>query len=154
MTKKKTLTPLFFKTYLAMILNSPETKLFKNLYARRNQKTEDIIENGHLACAFFVSSLLIIHKLISGIHATVEGTLKDLEKSGWKKIARPKIGCLVIWSKVDFGNNNLHAHIGFYIGKNQAISNSSKKGVPVIHNLTFNNKRKIELLLWHPKLEN
>lgn len=154
MLKKKSLTLLLFKTYLAMILNSPGTKIFKHSYARINQKTQDILNNGHISCSFFVSSILLIHGLISEIHVTVTGTLKDLKKSGWKKISKPRIGCLIVWNKVDFGNNNLHAHIGFYIGNNQAISNSSKKGVPVIHNLTFNNKRKIELLLWHPKLKN
>lgn len=152
--KQKKLKIFFFDTYLAMIHNSLGSKMFRTVYAVIDKKKKDILENGRVACALYVSSLLVIHKLIGEIHATVDSTVKALEKSGWKKISKPRIGCIIVWEKVDFGKNDLHKHIGFYIGNNQAISNSSKRGCPVKHNLTFNGKRKIELLLWHQKLKN
>ncbi len=154
MIKQKTLKILFFDTYLAMIQNSLGSKMFRTVYADIDKKKKNIIENGRVACALYVSSLLVIHKLIPEIHATVDSTVKALEKSGWKKISLPRIGCIIIWEKIDFGKNDLHKHIGFYIGNRHAISNSSKKGSPVKHDVTFNGKRKIELLLWHPKLKN
>jgi len=154
MTIKNPLKLLFFDTYLAMIQNSVGSKMFRTVYAFIDKKKKNIIENGRVACALYVSSLLVIHKLIGEIHATVDSTVKALKKSGWKKISKPRIGCIIVWEKVDSGKNDLHKHIGFYIGNQQAISNSSKKGFPVKHNLTFNGKRKIELLLWHPKLKN
>ena len=152
--KKKSLKIFFFDTYLAMIQNSLGSKMFRTIYAFIDKKKKDILENGRVACALYVSSLLVINKLIGEIHATVDSTVKALKKAGWKKISKPRIGCIIVWEKVDFGKNDLHKHIGFYIGNRQAISNSSKKGYPVKHDVTFNGKRKIELLLWHPKLKN
>lgn len=154
MTSKKPLKLLFFDTYLARIHNSVSSKTVKSVFALVDGKKKDILENGRIACSLYVSSLLVIHKLIPEIHATVDSTVTALKKAGWKKISKPRIGCLIIWEKVDFGKNDLHKHIGFYIGNQEAISNSSKKGYPVKHNFTYNGKRKIELLLWHAKLKN
>jgi hypothetical protein len=154
MAKQKPLKIFFFDTYLAMIQNSVGSKMFRAVYALIDKKKINIIENGRVACALYVSSLLVINKLIGEIHATVDSTIIALEKAGWEKISKPRIGCIIVWEKVDFGKNDLHKHIGFYIGNQEAISNSSKKGYPVKHNVTFNDKRKIELLLWHPKLKN
>ena len=145
---------LFFETYLARINNSLGNRTFKNIYATVNGRKKDILENGRVACAIFVSSLLMIHKLIPEIHATVTGTVIALKKAGWKKISTPRLGCIIVWAEeTPPAKNHGHKHIGFYIGQNQAISNSASKGYPVKHHLTFKNKRKIELMLWHNKLE-
>lgn len=154
MAKQKPLKLLFFDTYLARIHNSLGSKTIKSAYALIDGKKKDILENGRIACSLYVSSLLVIHKLIPEIHATVDSTVAALKKSGWKKISKPRIGCIIVWEKVDFGKNDLHKHIGFYIGNQEAISNNSKKNYPTKHNITFNNKRKIELLLWNTKLKN
>ena len=76
---------------------------------------------------------------MNNLHATVEGTVKDLENSGWKRIKTPKEGSVLIWEE-----KNSHKHIGFYLGKNKAVSNSSEKRVPKTHHFTYNGKRKIE----------
>jgi len=57
-----------------------------------------------------------------------------------------------VWEIKKFGKNDIHTHIGFYIGNHQAISNSSNKGCPIKHHWTFNNERKITAIYWHPKL--
>ena len=159
-TKKE--TPLLYKTYLAVIKNSVGTKTFRSCYARvggkNNYIVRDVTEKGNLSCAFFVSSILVIFKLIKEIHLTVAGTIRDLELSGWEKIKKPKIGSVLIWEPVDFGGGGIHKHNGFYIGNNKAISNSAKLGYPVIHHWTFGNKngqpgRKIIAIYWHKKLE-
>lgn len=156
--KKQKVIPILFDTYIAIIKNSVGSKMFRNSYAKINGKKTDILKNGMLSCAFFVSSILVLFKLIREIHGTVDGTVRDLEQSGWKKIAKPKVGSVIVWEKIDFGNKNFHKHIGFYIGNNKAIStNSFKKGQPVIHHWTYEIKRnkpirKVEAIFWNKKL--
>lgn len=142
-----------FDTYLTAIKNSVNSNIFRNLYVEIDGLEKDITENGNLSCALFVSSLLLIFKLIKDPHATVDGTVRDLKESGWTEITEPKIGCVLVWGKVDFGENNFHKHIGFYVGEKIAISNNSEKGFPTEHNFEFYGQRKIEFMLWHPKLD-
>lgn len=145
--------PSYFETYLATIKNSQGTKLFKNFYAKVNGKETDITKNGILSCAFYASNILHMSKLINSPHVTVSGTIADLEKHGWQKIKRPKIGSVLVWEAIMDRDGNPHRHIGFYIGHDQAISNNSKKGYPVAHHWTFGNKknkpvRKVENIYW------
>ncbi len=156
--KKQKVIPILFDTYIAVIKNSAGSKMFRNLYAKVDGKKTDIMKNGDVSCAFFVSSILVLFKLIKEIHSTVDGTMRDLGQSGWQKITKPKIGNVIVWEKIDFGNKNFHKHIGFYIGNNKAISTSSSKyGQPVIHHWTYGIKRnkpvrKIESIFWNKKL--
>lgn len=152
MIKKQKVEPLLKETYLAVIKNSVGTKMFKNLFAKVNSKKKDIVENGNLSCAFYASSILYLFKLIKDIHATVNGTIKDLEESGWTKIKTPKNGCVLVWAEKDFGNGGLHKHIGFYIGNSNAVSNNSKTGFPTCHNWKEYDNRKVEKIFWHKKL--
>ncbi|MBI2635032.1 MAG: hypothetical protein HYW79_00595 [Parcubacteria group bacterium] len=151
--KKQKVILIIFDTYIAVIKNSVGSKLFRNLYAKVNGKKTDITRNGELSCAFYVSSILLLFRFIKEGHATVDSTVKDLKKSGWKEIKKPEIGSVIVWEKTDFRNGNAHKHIGFYIGGNKAISNTSKSGYPARHHFTFGGKRKIELTLWNPKLK-
>ncbi len=136
------------KSLFVLIKNSLGTKLFQSVYFFVNGKSKDIYQKGKLSCAFYVSTILKILGMIESIHATVEGTIKDLEKSGWYKIEKPKKGAIIVWEKSKDG----HQHIGFYIGKNKAVSNSSFLRKPTIHFLNYN-KRKIEAIYFHKDLE-
>ena len=138
-------------TYIATVKNSIGSKMFRNLYAKVNGQKTDIVQNGNLSCAFYVSSILVLFKLIKEVHATVNGTVRDMKKSGWTETKKPKIGCVLVWQEADFTNGSLHKHIGFYMGNEKAISNNYKKGYPIKHDWKF---RKIELMLWHPDLKN
>jgi hypothetical protein len=135
----KKLTPLNFLTYLSFVKKAAGAKSFQNAFVKTGSKKIDILKNGKLSCAFFVSSVLKIFGQINNIHATVEETVKDLENSGWKKLKTPKEGSILVWEE-----KNGHKHIGFYLGENKAISNNSKKRVPEIHHFAYNGKRKIE----------
>ena len=104
------------------------------------------MRNGELSCAFFVSGILKMFDLASGLHGTVDGTVKDLEKSGWQKIDKPEIGSVIVWEGKEYDDGEIHKHIGFYIGDDQAISNSTKQGFPVKHEWTFDGKRIIEAI--------
>ncbi len=155
--KKEKVIPILFDTYIAVLKNSVGSKTFRNLYAKVNEKKTDITKDGVLSCAFFASSILVLFKLIKEIHATVDGTIKDLDKSGWKRVNKPKIGSVLIWQSLDFKKGSFHKHIGFYIGNNKAISTSSKNGQPVIHHWTHGIKRKkpirkVEAIFFNKKL--
>lgn len=153
MSKQK-ITPLIFDSYLAVIKNSVGSKLFRNFYARVNEKRTDIMQNGDLSCAFYVSSVLTLFKLIREVHGTVDATVKDLRKRGWRVVKKPRVGSVLVWEKLNFADNGFHKHIGFYIGNNKAISNSYTLGYPRKHHWTFGAKRKVELILHHSKLKN
>ncbi len=153
----KQIRPIFYETYIAVIRNSIGTNLFRNFYAKIDGKKIDITKNGIFSCAFFVSSILLLFKLIRKIHGTVKETVRDFKKSNWKRIKKPKVGSILVWEAIDFGKGDFHKHIGFYIGSNKAISNSSKLRKPVIHHWTFGTKnkrpkRKIEAIYWNKKL--
>ena len=68
---------ILYDSYLHAIKNSVGSNLFRNLYAYVDGKKMDILENGNLSCANFVSSILYSYKLIGGKHATVDGTVRD-----------------------------------------------------------------------------
>ncbi|MCH7883107.1 hypothetical protein IIA95_01685 [Patescibacteria group bacterium] len=153
----KYVIPILYETYLVVIKNSVGSRLFRNFYANVRGKKTDIMQHGALSCAFFVSSILAMFKLIGEFHGTVDGTAKDLKQSGWKLITKPRTGCILVWGKIVSDKKNSHKHIGFYIGNRKAISNNSKLGQPVIHHWTFGAKngkpkRKIEAIYWHKKL--
>ena len=155
--KKEKVIPILFDTYIAVIKNSVGSKIFRNFYAKVDGKKTDIMKNGVYSCAFFVSSLLYLFKLLKDIHGTVGGTVRDLKHSGWKKIKKPKVGSVLVWESIDCGNNEFHKHIGFYIGNKKAISNSEKLKSPAMHHWTFginknNSVRRIESIFWNKKL--
>ncbi len=150
-------TLLVKDSYLAYIKNSVGSNAFRNLYAKVGKSKKDILRDGDLSCAFFVSAMLIQFALIEKPHATVEGLERDIKKSGWKKIKRPKIGSIIFWRK-GLQKGEEHRHVGFYIGKNKAVSNSDKKRQPANHHYTFGKvggkaKRKMDSIYWHKKLD-
>jgi len=77
--------------------------------------------------------------------------VEEMEKLGWYKIKKPREGAVLIWEKQKYGNEQF-GHIGFYIGRNKAISNSTSARTPRRHHWTFGGKRKVEAIYWHRKL--
>lgn len=127
-------------TYLTMIRNSVGSNLFRTLYADIDGKKEDILRDGDLSCSSFVSSILYHFRLLKDVHATVEGTLRDLNASGWVKSDTPIPGAVLLWEEAVQARGELHPHLGFAIADDQAISNSSSEGVPQQHHITFGKK--------------
>jgi hypothetical protein len=151
--KTEVIVPLIFKTYISVIESSIDSILFRHFYAKIKGKTKDIMQNGELSCAFYVSSILNMFKLIKQGHTTVDSTVKDLLESDWKKTKKPRKGSILVWEAIDFGKNDFHKHIGFYLGNNIAISNDSKYGCPMKHHWNFHGKRKVESIFWNSKLK-
>ncbi len=161
MTSRKKVS-LFFKNYLAQIKKSLGTKMFQNYFLKVGDKEKDILENGRLSCAVFVSSLLILKGLIQGPprspHAIVKSLIKNLEDSGWYKIPQPRPGAVLVWEAAQIGSSSkITDHIGFYLGQNRAISNNLEARTPLEHHWTYGTKngkpvRKVTAIYWHRKL--
>jgi len=143
---------LFYQSYLAMIKGSRDSQMFRHIYILNNGKKKDILKNGELSCAYYVSSILKVFNLLDhkiSPHATVGGLVKNMLVHGWKETKKLKPGNVLVWEDIEFEDKEIHSHIGFYLGKDNAISNRYEKGVPVIHHYTYNQKRKIIQILTH-----
>ena len=86
--------------------------------------------------------------LIKANHLTVKGLIEDLEQSGWYKIDEPLVGSILLWEE-----KRGHKHTGFFIGKDEAISNSPTEHFPIIHSWDYAGKRKVVAIYWHKRLE-
>ncbi|HET8575434.1 MAG TPA: hypothetical protein VFM02_04700 [Candidatus Paceibacterota bacterium] len=155
--KIQKITPMLQETYLTMLQKSVGSKMFQTAYVTVRGKKRDVLKNGELSCAFFVSSVLRLFGLIKEVHVTVSGTVSDMEKSGWKEIQKPRKGSVLIWEPVS-EKGEFHGHIGFFLGKSMAVSNSTKNKKIAEHHYTFGReksrpKRKIRRILHHPKLD-
>lgn len=147
-------------SYLAMIKNSIGTKMFRNLYFKINGRSLDVLENGDLSCAVYVTSILYFLRLVKEPHTSVAGTVEDMKNSGWYKIKKPKPGAVILWDFKKLPNGKLgnHRHVGFYLNQKEAISNSSKKGRTHKHHINYghlpNGKVKRDILgfYWHKRL--
>jgi len=148
---EKQVEPLLKETYLSVIKNSVGSKSFQNFYVKINNKKQDVMNGGELSCAFFVSSITTMFGLSARVHGTVDSTIKDLLGFGWIEIKKPRIGAVLVWEDLNFEGEE-HKHIGFYITKDGAVSNSSVKKSPQKHHWNFKGKRKVVKILWHEKL--
>jgi hypothetical protein len=141
-------------TYLAMIRGSVGSNQYRKLYIKRPDGICDVIGDGDLACAYFISSILTLCRLLKGgVHTTVTSTINDLVASGWKEAQDFKEGSVVVWGPKLCTDGLLHRHIGFYIGEEKAVSNVARVRKPAIHHITYNDTREIEKIYFHDKLK-
>ena len=49
---------LIYKNYLSTIKASENSKMFRHIYVLENNKEKDILKNGELSCAYYVSCIL------------------------------------------------------------------------------------------------
>lgn len=154
MSKNSRPVLLFKDSYLALIKNSVGANFWRNLYFRIDGRRQDILQDGELSCAFFVSGVLLTLGLMKEPHATVRGALADMKIMGWQETDKLKLGRVLVWEE-----KNGHQHLGFFLGGQTAISNRSSLRKPGKHHLTFgikkdgSPKRKIIKILWHEKID-
>ena len=149
-----------FLSYLKTIENSIGSNLFRNLYFRIGDKTVDVLQDGDLSCATYVTSILYLFGLIKERHTTVAGTIEDILKSGWYEITEPRKGAIILWGykKKDDGTQGKHKHVGFFIDSETAISNDSSMRVVARHHPTFGKfpdgevRRNILVYYWNDTL--
>lgn len=128
---------LVLESYLAMVRNSVGAKVWQNYYAEIDGEKLDIMYGGSNACAWFVSGVLVMHRLIKSTHATVTSTVEDLEVSKWEKIAEPLPGAVIVYAPLTFEDGSIHEHVAIYIGDQQAISTSYRQAVTVEHDWRY-----------------
>jgi hypothetical protein len=120
------------ETYLAMIKNSPGTRMFNNLLVK-NRKTgevQDVMKSGAYSCAFYVSSVLTILDMIDKAHSTVKTVIEKIEENdNWDKVATSDLspGDVVVWEDITYENGEVVPHIGFYLDEKTAVSTSWTK---------------------------
>lgn len=153
------ITKLVLKSYLAAIRNSVGSNTWRNFYAVDNGIERDVLNDGDVSCAYFVSSITTMFGFSKSIHMTVGSTIKDLEESGWVNIDRPRDGAILLWEPQDFGEEGSFTHIGFYVGNERAISTSLRTHTPTEYDWHFRDyppegktARQVEKILWHKKL--
>ena len=143
------------ENFLLSIRNSNGSQIFRNYF---DKDGNDVLKNGDLSCAYFISGIMLLHGLIDRVHFTVPGTISAMEQNGWSEINHPKVGCVIVWDSVH-QNGSKHLHLGVYIGDGQAISNRSSLGMPGEHPLHYTGldkgvKKKAPILAyyWHASL--
>ena len=123
-------------TYLAVVRNSVGTRMFRSSCGRSVGRAVDLTKGGRLSCAFFVTSVLRIFGMIKEQHTTVDGAVRDLTGSGWRRVKAARPGDVLVWEAVA-GKNGAHQHIGFLIAPRVAVSNSAGSRWPVRHHWTY-----------------
>jgi|TARA_Y100000294_G_scaffold175446_1_gene195540 hypothetical protein len=144
---------LTYQNYLSMIKASQGSKMFRRVYVLDNHKKRDILKGGQLSCAYYVSCILKIFNLISDLHTTVDGAVKDILENKWELTEKLVSGNILVWEDKESLNGEIHSHLGFYLGQDKAISNSGNKRAPIIHHYTYNQERKIIKILTHKIIE-
>lgn len=147
------------KSYLAAIRNSVGANTWRNFYAIDHGTERDVLNDGDLAGAYFVSSITTMFGLSKSIHMTVDSVIKDLEENGWVEIKQPKPGAVLLWEAQDFGKFGAFTQLGFYMGEDKAISASLRLSQPAEHDWLCRDfppdgktERNIEKIFWHEKL--
>ena len=143
-----------------MIENSAkgENWMFRDFYIVEKGVEKNILKNGGLSCAAFVSSVLYLKNSlleflqkphwIGLTHANTKSAVKDMLEHGWYEISELRPGAVLTWVEEGF------PHMGFCVSQTEAISNDSKgAGFPWKHHITYNDTRKIEKIYWHPALD-
>ncbi len=137
---------LALKNYLTLIENSLGSTLFRNSYFLDEEgKEQDILEGGDVGCGFYVSAILKLVDKIKTLHGTVDGTVKDLKSSGWQEVPAKELqpGDILVWGPELSPGGSKHRHIGFYLGHDLAVSNSSENKFPIRHHFNYHGNRGI-----------
>lgn len=146
---------LVLESYVSMIHSSIGATVWQHYYAKIDGHKHDIMEGGGNACAWFVSGILTMHKLIESSHATVDSTVNDLRNSGWIDIQEPQPGAVILYGSVTFEDGSEHTHLAFYLGDDKAVSTSYTELVPVVHDWRYrdHSEREVTAIFWKPELK-
>ncbi|NOZ45053.1 MAG: hypothetical protein GXP45_08160 [bacterium] len=140
---------------LAQKLAEQKTNIFRHIYKENKQSNpiqyQDILQDGSLSCAVFVSNLLFYFQKISDTSASVASLETLLPKNGWKKVdfdenkdmisSIPK-GAILIRANYKKNKKDFFIadyHIGFYIGNSKAISNVLSKDGEIHKTIAIHN---------------
>ncbi len=129
---------MIIKNLIEIAKNFIGTKGFSNYF---DKEGNDILKNGDLSCSIFISTILVIVRVIDGVSFTVNGLINRIEHSNnFKKINNNlnisdlQKGDIIIWNSIDGDENG---HVGIYTGGGFTISNMSSKGRPGSHAVIY-----------------
>ncbi|MCA9359983.1 hypothetical protein H6781_00710 [Candidatus Nomurabacteria bacterium] len=152
--------PLVLKeTFIAWVEGSVGSNQYRNVYVRKDmyRTRHDVIDDGDLACALYVSSMLHSFNLINGgIHTTVSLTEKDMVESGWVRVPKPVSSCVVVWDEKIGDDGTSHRHIGICLNRKMAVSNCPVSKSPQkhgIHDLLDHEGRRRKVLTYYAHRE-
>lgn len=132
-----TVKKLVLESYLAMVRDSLGARVWQHYYCEIEGVRQDIMDGGSNACAWFVSGILVMHRLIGSSHATVASTVKDLEESGWLHSKQPQPGSIILYEALSFEDGSSHTHLAIYLGDDRAVSTSYADAVPKEHDWRY-----------------
>lgn len=125
-------------TYLAWIEGSVGSRQYRKCFVDRRSGPFDVIGDGDLACALYVSAILKLFNLTQGgVHTTVTETVLDLTDSGCPQIDDVRPGAIIVWGKKLCTDGLHHRHIGFSLGGDRAVSTCPKVRTPIEHHFTY-----------------
>lgn len=130
------------ETYLKMLENSVDTKLFNSVFVKYKDsgKTVDALNNGEFSCAFFASSLLSLNQMLSRPHTTVKTMRNKLETDNkWQKVSSNNIepGDVLFWDFITYPDGSKNEHVGFALSNNEAVSTDYINHNVSKHHITF-----------------
>ena len=133
---------LWKETYLKAIENSVGSTQYRSFFVRYKDSGEvkDILEDGNLSCACFVTSVLFLCHMIDEPRATVKSLKKFVNESGdWTEVALADaaLGDLVFYKERMYEDGEKHAHAGFVSTNGDAISTSYQARAVVRHKLDY-----------------
>lgn len=124
---------------IAVVRGAVGTDMFRSLYVAGGSGPMDVLEDGRLSCAFFVSSVL---------NAVVEKTIAKMGEAGWVLAEVASLGCVTRWPILDSNE-----HIGFCVANDTFVSNSSSLRSPQIHGSSLPDGREPIAYYRHPVLD-
>lgn len=124
-------------TLLYRIEASCGSTQFRRLYAEVDGTEVDILRDGQVSCAVFVSALLVMAELLPKMCATVSGLERQLQANGWQQVDTVSPGAVIIWEASAQASGEEHLHAGFALSAEEAVSHSDKGRVPEKHHYTF-----------------
>lgn len=150
---------LWHKTYLARILGSVDSNIWRNFWIEdENGEEVDLLRDGDLSCGVHVAGVLLNLnprsgsdvKFISGPILKVDQLHADLIKNGWQELkfsnqSDLKVGDIVFWEELRGYNGRQaggpHGHCGFYIGEEKVVSVIPRTGNPQIHDYLYRDQQ-------------
>jgi hypothetical protein len=150
-----------FNAYINAIIDSIDSKAYRQYFVEIDGKMVDILEDGQLSCSRHTSNIILPFALVKERHCTVRGLIRDMIiDSGWYliPIERRKIGAILLWEPELHPSGRTTEHIGFLVWDGLAISHRDDTRTPRIHHWTYGIKkygspvRRVKAIYWHDRL--
>jgi len=146
------------EAFIAYIIKQIGSTEYRQYIATVDGCISDVLQDGQLSCAYFVSNVLLVFRLIKSGHCTVVSTLADMLSCDWRKTGRLLPGAVIVWEKRKQASGISTLHIGLLITPIVAISHVDFYGTVMPHDVHYRfgrdvPPRKIEAIYRHPMLK-